>query len=107
MGFGMNYLTDEDLALEDIGQELRLLERLVAGGLQLNAMQLQTLADYSDRISQLIVSLPNTAEAGKADMQTVQPASSPRKQAAELRTKEPSIEELRQSIWKLLDEAMA
>jgi hypothetical protein len=102
----LNYLTDEELALENIDQELRLLERLIAGGLQLDAMQLQTLADYRDRISQLIASPLNTAKAGKVEMQPVQATSSQRKQAAELRTEEPSIEELRQSIWKLLDEAV-
>ncbi len=103
----LNCLTDEELALDGIDQELRLLEQLAAGGLQLDASQLDTLAEYRDRISQLMIPLPSTAEAGEAEMQTVQPTLSRRSKVAELRTEEPSIEELRQSIWKLLDEAMS
>jgi hypothetical protein len=103
----LNYLTDEELALDGIDQELRLLERLVAKGLKLDASQLTTLADCRDRISRLLAPLPNSSAVGKADTQPVRPASSRPTQAAELQTEDPSVEELRQSIRKLLDEAVA
>lgn len=102
----LNYLTDEELALDGIEQELKLLERLIAGGMQLDASQLHALEDFRDRISQLMPPLRTATEADSANMQTVQPTSSWRKQAAKLSTEEPSIEELRQSIRELLDEAV-
>ena len=102
-----NHLTDEELALDGIEQELRLLERLVADGLQLDAMQLQTLAEYRDRFSQFIAPSTDTTPAGKDVVQTPRTTSSHITQALEPRIGEPSIEDLRQSIRKLLDEAVA
>ena len=50
----LTYLTDEELALDGIDHELKLLERLVANGLELHASQLQTLAKCGERISRPI-----------------------------------------------------
>jgi hypothetical protein len=102
----LNYLTDEELALVGIDQDLRLLERLVADGIELSANKRQTLATYKDRISRLITTEPNRTEAGGDDGQTVRPASLRNHETVGTRSVTPSIETLRETIRELLDEAL-
>ena len=103
----LNYLSDQELALDGIDQELKILERLVAEGTSLDASQLQLMAGYRDRMSMLVA--PTRGFDGNADdeMQSDPSASSQDVKAAEWRIEDNSIDEWCRSIRKSLDEALA
>ena len=102
----LNYLTDEELAIVGIDQDLMLLERLVADGLKLSVNRRQTLANYKGRISSLMANEQNRTETGEDDVQTVRPASLRSHDSVGTSSEIPSIETLRETIRELLDEAL-
>lgn len=54
----LNYLTEEELALDGINQELDTLERLCAEGQQLSDEHVQLLSSYGDRIGRMLTWAP-------------------------------------------------
>ena len=54
----LDYLTEEELALDGINQELNTLERLCAEGQQLGDEQVRLLSSYRDRIGRMLARAP-------------------------------------------------
>ncbi len=58
----LNYLTEEELALDGINQELTTLERLCAEGRVLNEEQVRILSGYRDRVLSMLSRPPGPVE---------------------------------------------
>jgi hypothetical protein len=95
----LNYLSDDELALDGIDQNLRLLERLVSEGMTLNQSQAQTLAQHCDRIKKLVMTglRAETANPGTAlENNALGRQSTP--QSDKAGNRKPSTELLRRSV---------
>ena len=102
----LNYLTEQELALDGIDRELCLLERLIADDVPLHGAHLQCLAAYRDRLARLVErSHPITSDQAD-DLPPVQPSSPSVHKAASSPAEPESIIALRESIRKCLDEGV-
>ena len=102
----LSYLTEQELALDGIDQELCLLERLIADDVPLDGAQLECLAAYRDRLARLVERSHSITSDQAYDLPPVQLASPSVHEAASSSAEPESIIALRESIRKCLDEGV-
>ena len=98
----LNFISDDELVLDCINQDLRKLEKHIVEGLQLSESQLLTLEEYRDRIDRLVAQLPLPSSLG-ADKKQVQPmASRASRKSTKTEAKDQPTNELQQAIRECL-----
>jgi len=97
-----NFLSDDEPALASIGQDLRILEKYIFEGVQLNGSQLLTLAEYRDRIDQLVGQLPLPSSPGAARKQAQSMASTTSRKSPGMEVNDQSANDLQKAIRECL-----
>jgi hypothetical protein len=98
----LDFISDDELVLDCINQDLRKLEKHIVEGLQLSESQLLTLEEYRDRIDRLVAQLPLPSSLG-ADKKQVQPmASRASRKSTKTEVRDQPANELQQAIRECL-----
>jgi hypothetical protein len=97
-----NFLSDDELALDSIDQDLRILEKYIVEGVQLSGSQLVTLEEYRDRIDRLFGQLTPPSNLS-ADKQQAQPmASRTPQKSPKMEVKDQPAKDLQKAIRECL-----
>ena len=98
----LNFVSDDELLLDCIDQDLRKLEQHVVRGLRLSESQLLILEQYRDRIDRLVAQLPLPSSRG-ADKKQIQPmALRTSRKTTKTNLKDPPANELQRAIRQCL-----
>lgn len=98
----LNNISDDELVLDCINQDLRQLEKHIVEGLPLSKSQLLTLEEYRDRIDRLVAQspLPSSLSADKKQVQSM--SSKAPRQSTKMEVKDQPANELQKAIRECL-----